>query len=416
MPSWTSRSDTVAVILIVGLPLLLAAGRGLAGPDSRLEAWWTGAGGYEDDVTANLDLGLEPVAGGSFVQVSGGVGYQIGRGLPVRLTAQGSWQRFLESGRRSLGAAALNGDARVDLGRRWSLRPEVSGFFLEDTARPDARLLGGGTDLALVRRGTRLDLEIHGGWELRHYPRLDILNADSVRFAHQEDRLLLGPGVTWRPNGRLVTSGSVTRAWSDARDDWYDATEATVLAAVYWQLGSRWRLLGHGYRRQRQFADRPDDRDDDLTLQVGLATECDLAPTFTATAGWVGTRYRDPLHERQYLDRLSLALTYRFGGGRSLPIPSTTTDPRREGPGTELRVHAPGASVVAVVGDFNGWDPDVHRLAARKDGWWAITLVLPAGVYQYAFWVDGELMAPAPDEPSVPDGFGGRNGLLVVGP
>jgi hypothetical protein len=420
MPFWTSRSDAgspwLAVTLIVGSILAMTAGGGTASAASGTESWWTAAGGYEDDVTANLDLGLEPVAGGSFLQFSGGLAHRTPGWRPLELNLQGSWQRFLESGRRSLGAAAMNADARLDLHGRWELRPALSGFFLEDTARPDARLLGAGTDLALVRRGPRLDLEVHGGWEIRHYPRLNILDADSVLHTHQESRLLVGPGFSWRPSTVLATSGSITGAWADARDDWYDAGEVTILAAVRWQLESRLRLLSHGFRRQRHFRDRPSDRDDDLTLQIGLAAEWDLSRSSTATVGWVATRYRDPLAERQNLDRVSLALTYRFGGRRTLTTSAVPPQPLRAGHPVTLRLQAPGARAVSVVGDFNGWDPLVHRLSARQDGWWAIEVDLPAGVYQYAFWVDGALVAPSQDEPTVPDGFGGRNGLLVIQP
>ncbi len=115
------------------------------------------------------------------------------------MNAQGSWQRFLEAGQRRLVAAALGADARVGLRGRWDLRPTVSGFFLEDSARPEARLLGAGADLALVRRGTRLDFEVLGGWEGRRYPQLFIPDADSVLHTHQERRLLVGPGPQLAP-------------------------------------------------------------------------------------------------------------------------------------------------------------------------------------------------------------------------
>ncbi len=415
MPSWISRSDPasprLAVYLIVGSILATTATGGIAA-----ETWWTAAGGHEDDVTANLDLGLEPVPGGSFLQFSGGLAAQTGRQQTLRWNAQGSWQRFLEPGQRNLAAAALGVDGRYGLHGRWYLRPVLSGFFLEDSARPEARMFGAGADLALVRRGTRVDLEVLGGWEGRNYPRLFILDADSVQHAHQERRLRVGPGLTWHPGLALVASASLTAAWAEARESWYDARELIALAAVRWRLGPRARLLAHGYARQRRFPDRPEDQDDDLTLQVGLAAEWDVARMATATAGWVGTRYRDPTDERQNLDRVSLALTWRFGGLPAAPARRARPAPLRAGEPVVLRVKAPDARVVAVVGDFNGWDPLVHPLAAQADGWWTIALALPPGRYQYVYWIDGVLVPPADDAATVPDGFGGRNGLLEVLP
>jgi hypothetical protein len=417
MRSWISPSDAgprgLAVNLIVGSILALAA---TAATATTTETWWTVAGGHEEDVTANLDLGLEPVTGGSFLQFSGGATRQTGRSWPLRLNAQGSWQRFLEAGERRLGAAALDAEARFGLRGGWDLRPAVSGFFLEDSGRPCARLLGVGADLALVHRGARLDVEVLGGWEGRRYPRLFIFDADSIPRDHQERRLLVGPGLNWHPNTALEASARVTAAWAEAREEWYDAREVTVLGAIRWRLSPRTRLLGHGYGRQRWFPDRPEDQDGDLTLQVGLAAEWDVARTTTATVGWVRTRYRDPLDERQDLNRVSLALTCRFGGGKNLPPMRALPRPPRAGEPVSLHLLAPGARTVAVVGDFNDWDPLVHLLVAQPDGWWTIELALPAGHYQYDFWVDGVLVPPAEEAATVPDGYGGRNGLLVVQP
>jgi len=395
----------------VGSILAMAATGGNAA-----ETWWTAAGGHEDDVTANLDLGLEPVPGGTFLQFSGGAALQTRGWRPLRVNAQGSWQQFLEPGQRRLFAAAVGADAHVGLFARWDLRPAVSGFFLEDSARPEARLFGAGVDLALVRRGARIDIEVLGGWEGRRYPDLFILDADSLEHSHQERRLHVGPGLNWHPGLALTASGSVTAAWAEARESWYDARELIALAAVRWRLGPRARILAHGYGRQRRFTDRPSDQDDDLTLQVGLAAEWDLARATTATAGWVGTRYRDPMAERQDLYRVSVALTCRFGGGPDPLTRAAQSGPLHAGNPISLRIRAPEAGIVAVVGDFNGWDPLIHPLVARPDGWWTIDLSLPPGRYQYCFWVDGDLVPPGDETVTVPDGFGGRNGVLEVRP
>jgi hypothetical protein len=415
MPSWISPSDApslrLAVVLIVGSIVTTTAAGGVAA-----EGWWTAAGGHEDDVTANLDLGLEPVPGGNFLQLSGGATLRAGNWRPRRLSAQGSWQRFLEPGQRRLVAAALDADARFGLYRGWDVRPAVSMFYLEDSARPEAQLFGGGVDLALVRRGTHVDFELLGGAEGRRYPRLFILDADSVEHSHQERRLIVGPGFNWRPSRALEASGSVSAAWTTARENWYDARESIAMAAIRWRLSPRTRVLLHAYGRQRQFPDRPADQDDDLTLQVGLAAEWDLARTTTAAVGWVGTRYRDPTNERQDLDRLSVALTCRFGGKPDLLTRSVRPGFLHAGEPVSLRVRAPAARSVAVVGDFNGWDPRIHPLVARADGWWTIELYLAPGRYQYCYWIDGKLAPPSEDAVTVPDGFGGLNGLLEVLP
>lgn len=52
--------------------------------------------------------------------------------------------------------------------------------------------------------------------------------------------------------------------------------------------------------------------------------------------------------------------------------------------------HAPGASRVAVIGDFNGWDPQAHIMAIGPDGAWHLQIPLHHGHHQYLFLVDGK--------------------------
>ena len=47
------------------------------------------------------------------------------------------------------------------------------------------------------------------------------------------------------------------------------------------------------------------------------------------------------------------------------------------------------ASSVSLVGDFNGWARDDHRMIKDQDGRWFTTRKLNPGIYQYKFLVDG---------------------------
>ena len=78
---------------------------------------------------------------------------------------------------------------------------------------------------------------------------------------------------------------------------------------------------------------------------------------------------------------------------------------------------APGASHVALVGDFNGWDPQATplRRAALGDAWTA-EVPLHRGLHVYAFVIDGEEWFPDPSAPLAPEtGYGRRNSVVVVG-
>jgi 1,4-alpha-glucan branching enzyme len=54
--------------------------------------------------------------------------------------------------------------------------------------------------------------------------------------------------------------------------------------------------------------------------------------------------------------------------------------------------HAPQAKLVALIGDFNAWDPKAHVMTRMPDGGWTIRLELPHGHHQYLFLVDGKAM------------------------
>jgi hypothetical protein len=82
----------------------------------------------------------------------------------------------------------------------------------------------------------------------------------------------------------------------------------------------------------------------------------------------------------------------------------------------EIVFHAPGVRSVAVVGDFNEWDPKEHgMLRGGEDGTWRIRLELAPGVYEYGFLIDGQDWAKDPlAKRFLADGFGGENSVLFI--
>ncbi len=82
-----------------------------------------------------------------------------------------------------------------------------------------------------------------------------------------------------------------------------------------------------------------------------------------------------------------------------------------------LQFYAPDAGEVAVVGDWNDWDPASDVLQDRDgDGRWDIRIkVQPGREYRYQFLIDGEQWVPDPNAPiSLNDGFGGENSILNI--
>ena len=78
----------------------------------------------------------------------------------------------------------------------------------------------------------------------------------------------------------------------------------------------------------------------------------------------------------------------------------------------------PGAKVVQVAGDFNGWNPaqtPLERVSA--DGAWSVTIPLKPGRYAYMFVVDGRQWVADPfASEQKDDGFGSRNAVVDVRP
>jgi hypothetical protein len=82
-----------------------------------------------------------------------------------------------------------------------------------------------------------------------------------------------------------------------------------------------------------------------------------------------------------------------------------------------LAVVAPNASKVAVVGDFNGWDPSHPSYQARNQGGgvWTATFSVPLGPHQYSFVVDDSLWIADPTAPRVIDNdFGIPKSAMIV--
>lgn len=83
-----------------------------------------------------------------------------------------------------------------------------------------------------------------------------------------------------------------------------------------------------------------------------------------------------------------------------------------------FRFRAPeGARTVTVAGTFNGWNSVAAPLGdADGDGLWEATLQVPEGTQQYKFVVNGtDWFTDEFATQFAPDGFGGRNSVMLVG-
>lgn len=73
------------------------------------------------------------------------------------------------------------------------------------------------------------------------------------------------------------------------------------------------------------------------------------------------------------------------------------------------------AGRVALIGDFNGWNPEGYELRTRSQGLWQISIPsLPKGRYHYKFLVDAIWTHDRENPQRARDGYGGFNSILDV--
>ena len=76
---------------------------------------------------------------------------------------------------------------------------------------------------------------------------------------------------------------------------------------------------------------------------------------------------------------------------------------------------APSATRVALVGEFNDWDPAATPMARSAGGAWHVALPLARGRHVYAFVVDGTSWVADPQAPLAPERwFGTSNSVVLV--
>jgi len=73
------------------------------------------------------------------------------------------------------------------------------------------------------------------------------------------------------------------------------------------------------------------------------------------------------------------------------------------------------ARSVEVAGSFNNWQPNSTPMRKKDAGKWSVTVKLLPGRYQYMFVIDGNEWVTDPKAaPTLPDGFGRANSLVVI--
>lgn len=158
----------------------------------------------------------------------------------------------------------------------------------------------------------------------------------------------------------------------------------------------------------------PDWIEDSVMAEIaGAPTQPTLAPTAsTETVSW----WRRPVQIR--VTPLHGLLTAAVVAGLIfIPRGGPGAAPPTDTIYVQFVLEAPGATSVAVAGDFSEWE-GVHTLDDPDgDGIWTGRVPMDPGVHQYMFVVDGADWVTDPQaERYADDGFGNRNAVIAVGP
>ncbi len=100
---------------------------------------------------------------------------------------------------------------------------------------------------------------------------------------------------------------------------------------------------------------------------------------------------------------------------RQTPIETAAVMPQEQTVTVTMKLEAPQAHQVSVVGTFNKWNADSHVMTKQANGIWTISIPLKPGEYSYMFIVDGKAWVTDPNAESFrDDGFGNRNAVVRV--
>ena len=90
--------------------------------------------------------------------------------------------------------------------------------------------------------------------------------------------------------------------------------------------------------------------------------------------------------------------------------------PASTGAGVRFELDRADATSVTLAGSFNQWSASSHPLVRQKQsGRWVIVVPLPPGEHTFMYLVHGsEWVSPPKAEDYADDGFGAKNGIVVV--
>ena len=386
------------------------------------------AGGHESALIIDPAGAAVIVPGGTFIDLSPALLVRrIGdNGLDFEVGTRATLERFFNDVDRTLYGQVLWADLTRELSRRTRLRVSLTGNYFDDSEQDTLRRLTGGAELGLGYSARRWIIEGFAGGRRVNYSNVEVTDQSGNVSTYAETRWSGGAAgslaISRVASLRLSLRGQATSSIDS------DFDSVAMLA----DLGFRWKFwrgldLRANYSRQdRSFTNRAAGLDSDEYKQWGAGLAYTWKNDSSFSVRWSEGRYTDTRGGEAPTDRLELAVSLGpsiFGVstpaerlrqdalGRRYPAAGLN---RQTEDGVLFRVQAPGAAVVEVAGEFNGWGRNKLLLAPVGGGWWELRVPLDPGRYQYVYLIEGEAVVPPESTIKIDDGFGGQNGYLEV--
>lgn len=335
--------------------------------------------------------GLEPQAG---LQISG-------RSRSINVHAAGRLTT-LPQGESPWALARLQTHFRQSLSSRVLLQLYAGGLRVQ---APTEQWLGWGSASLSWRPATSWRWTLSGGTSLRRYDATDTFAALTQRALYGQLSTTIWPSDPWQLTAALhagttdaegpVSLGGHAEIGRHLTPSLRGALRVATDRIRYGRLDRTDRLMRAGVRLNWQGG-----RFWSLALRGGVQ------------------RYAPDSALDSFLDTYAAAaLTLALRTGRRRATPRRPLWKVHDG---TVRIQVPydGSGSLYLAGDFNGWDPARQPLEPDGDGYYSTILSLQPGTYHYKVRVvEGDrtrwLDLP-PRALTAADGFGGRNGLLIV--
>ena len=78
----------------------------------------------------------------------------------------------------------------------------------------------------------------------------------------------------------------------------------------------------------------------------------------------------------------------------------------------EFSIYSADAKEVYLMGSFNNWNPRKHPMHQNHMGMWEKTVIIPPGIYEYKFLVDGQWKIDPQNCLTCMNSFGSKNSVL----